>query len=666
MRKIVLTLMIVAFLACPAMAQRYRQMQLTIVDEFGDPVTNIDEIEIYDAGTSDTSTIYPRRDGGTMTNPITTDSTASTFSQSLGQVTWFQAAASYKVTITEDGASQSLTIDNITSSDTRFPWYVNYIGEAATLQVTDDTTLDLGTSDDFYVDWDNANSKLIIASAADGGRWDIGLAAVHTDIYWHTGAAITSDYVLFDEGSHVVDFIDVDLMIDDEAILYFGSGDDVSFDYDHSNNDLDVLSAGDLDLISWGATGAGYDQEWWGEAAGDNVLFDVSENEFYFTDIDIMLDDDGDLIFGDGEDFVIDSDTDKTLDFTPAAASDDYIVNLGLDQSGVDLKLFGTTTGAYMLWDASANALWLDKSDIAFSETDGLLFGDALGTGDFRLDATSAVLTLAQVSVDTGTVVIGVDDHDIPITWHGEATGADIILTGDTILFDGIDMTFEDADVLKFGDAGADGTIQSDGTNIDVDINAALTLGDGGTSHYANIAPDGEITLVGTAKVTKNHQLPISVGGGTATVSALTGAPSIDFNADGEIAYVSFQVPNDWDAASDMTIVAMIKNEIAETDGDDIEIICTVKGIADGEAHTDAGQTVTMALDMTGGDEGQNYVNKITGTIDYNEASHPIAAGDTVIIKAVISLGAGTEPTGPQHIIDWWIEYTADKLGTAT
>ena len=96
MRKIVLTLMIVAFLACPAMAQRYRQMQLTIVDEFGDPVTNIDEIEIYDAGTSDTSTIYPRRDGGTMTNPITTDSTASTFSQSLGQVTWFLQSYHYR------------------------------------------------------------------------------------------------------------------------------------------------------------------------------------------------------------------------------------------------------------------------------------------------------------------------------------------------------------------------------------------------------------------------------------------------------------------------------------------------------------------------------------------------------------------------------------------
>jgi len=463
--------MIVAFLACPAMAQRYRQMQLTIVDEFGDPVTNIDEIEIYDAGTSDTSTIYPRRDGGTMTNPITTDSTASTFSQSLGQVTWFQAAASYKVTITEDGASQSLTIDNITSSDTRFPWYVNYIGEAATLQVTDDTTLDLGTSDDFYVDWDNANSKLIIASAADGGRWDIGLAAVHTDIYWHTGAAITSDYVLFDEGSHVVDFIDVDLMIDDEAILYFGSGDDVSFDYDHSNNDLDVLSAGDLDLISWGATGAGYDQEWWGEAAGDNVLFDVSENEFYFTDIDIMLDDDGDLIFGDGEDFVIDSDTDKTLDFTPAAASDDYIVNLGLDQSGVDLKLFGTTTGAYMLWDASANALWLDKSDIAFSETDGLLFGDALGTGDFRLDATSAVLTLAQVSQDTGSMIIGASDHDLPVKWWGETSTAYFQLTGDDVVVEGMSLCLGDSDQLQFGDAIGTGDIKvyASGTDLIID-----------------------------------------------------------------------------------------------------------------------------------------------------------------------------------------------------
>jgi len=367
MKKLILTLMILTVLACPAMGQRYRQMQLTIVDEFGDPVTNIDQIEIYNAGTAVEKTIYPTRAGGTMTNPITTGSTASTFSQSLGLVTWFQAAASYKVTIVEDGASQSLTIDNITSSVVRFPWYVNYIGEAATLQVTDDTTLDFGTSDDFYFDWDVGNTKLVMAPAGDAYRWDIGIAAVHTDIYWHTGAAITSDYVLFDEGSAVVDFIDVDLMMDDEAVMYFGSGDDVSIDYDSANDDLVVLSSGDLDLIIWGASTTGFDQQWFGAAAGDSILLDVSENELYFTDIDIMLDDDADLIFGDGEDWVIDSKVAYTLQLTPLGDETQAKIIVGATTAGSDLKVWGTTGSDYMEWDASADLFTIVGDEVALT-----------------------------------------------------------------------------------------------------------------------------------------------------------------------------------------------------------------------------------------------------------------------------------------------------------
>lgn len=515
MKKILFTLLVIAMLACPAMAQRYRQMQLTIVDEGGDPVTNIDQIEIYDAGTSTASTIYPTRAGGTMVNPITTSSTASSFVQSLGQVTWFQAAASYKVTIVESGASQSLTIDNMTSSDTRFYWYVNYIGEAATLQVTDGTTLDFGTSDNFYFDWDAGNTKLILASAADAARWDIGLAAVHTDIYWHTGAAITDDYVFFDEGSANVFFKDVDLVLDSSAVLFFGDSSDMSINYDESNNDLDVLSTSALDEISWGATGDGYDQIWHSTTAGDYMLFDYSEDALLLEDMSLSLgdaervllggtvgtgsmfisvtsdvmeigqvaaltgsltfgnDDDGvdvtfygdsasqkawwdasgdewffganaegvdvtwygdiassymkwdetaethgamifeaaDLhmmdadyvIFGDGSDFKIHSTTALKLNITPAAATDDFEVLFGSDQSGMDIKAFAKTASEYIHWDASADSLTV-VGDLALFTMTGT-------TVPFRVDATGTVSSGNAIELETtdGKVLINAD-----------------------------------------------------------------------------------------------------------------------------------------------------------------------------------------------------------------------------------------------------------------
>ena len=161
---------------------------------------------------------------------------------------------------------------------------------------------------------------------------------------------------------------------------------------------------------------------------------------------------------------------------------------------------------------------------------------------------------------------------------------------------------------------------------------------------------------------TRNIQLPLMVGGGDVTISMITGAPSIDFNADEEFALVSFQVPNDWNAASDLTLKAMVQNEIAEDDGDDVSFTCTVHGIADGETGADLGQSVALALNLTGGDQAINKVNLVSGTIDYDDATYPIAAGDTVIVRIMANLGAGTECTGPLHIVNWYVEYQAYRL----
>jgi hypothetical protein len=376
------------------MAQRYRQFELTIVNEFGEPVTNIDQIEIFDAGTSDDATIYADRAGTlSMTNPITTSSTNSTFVQSLGYVRWFQAAATYKVTITESGASQSFTSDNRDSTDSRFAWFADYIGEAATLQTSDTADLDIGTDDDFVHDWDNANSIYIIYPSADGGRLDFGKSAVHTDIYMHAGDT-TTDYVFFDEGSLALNMVDIDLQLDDEAKLTFGDSQDVTFEYDESGNDLDITSTTALDEISFGATGDGYDLKWWSTTSGDYVLFDYSADAVLFEDVELFL--------GDGE---------------------------------------------------------------------GLYFGDTVGTGDFKISDESDVLTIAQVVADTGEVAFGASGTDVPTKWHAETAGDFLYITGDDVQLEDVSLCLADSTQLQFGDPLGTGDIKvyASGTDLIID-----------------------------------------------------------------------------------------------------------------------------------------------------------------------------------------------------
>ncbi len=173
------------------------------------------------------------------------------------------------------------------------------------------------------------------------------------------------------------------------------------------------------------------------------------------------------------------------------------------------------------------------------------------------------------------------------------------------------------------------------------------------------------ITGISDASCIRNIRLPLTTGSGTSNLELWNGFNSINFDADGETAYVFFPVPEEWDEASDMTFVAKVGNEIAEDDGDDISYTALIRAYGDGEAASDAGQSVAMTLNLTGGDEAINFVNEITGTIDYDHGTYPLAAGDVVCIEVTVNLAGGGECTGPLHIIGWWIEFTADSLGSA-
>lgn len=176
MKKLILLSLLV--LAASVHGASLRQIQLEIVDEFWQPVTNITQISVFNIGTSTATTISSDRAGAiSMVNPITTSSTNTTFDQSLGFVRWFQRAPGYKVTITD--GTRTLTIDNRTGSVTRFPWFANYIGTAASLSIGDDQTFTVGSDSDAVLSWVNASDILNWIPNVDGVDFNIGSTTVN-------------------------------------------------------------------------------------------------------------------------------------------------------------------------------------------------------------------------------------------------------------------------------------------------------------------------------------------------------------------------------------------------------------------------------------------------------------------------------------------------------
>ena len=224
------------------------------------------------------------------------------------------------------------------------------------------------------------------------------------------------------------------------------------------------------------------------------------------------------------------------------------------------------------------------------------------------------------------------------------------------------DLTMDADKRIYFRDTGLSIHSSGDGV-IQIVTDGTIRFGDG--TNDLVISSDGTLTLEGTAKVTAKVAFPIATGGGTANREIFLGASTINFDADGETCYVACQVPDEWDGASDLTIVLMVANEIAEDDGDDVSFTGQVRSYADGATMGAAGQTVAFLQDLTGGDQAINVINRVTGTIDYGHGTYPVAAGGCLVIELTANLGDGTECTGPLHIVAWWMEYTKSKLGTA-
>lgn len=258
-------------------------------------------------------------------------------------------------------------------------------------------------------------------------------------------------------------------------------------------NRLDMIPDNDGAILGIG-DGTTQADVYFYKSSTDWMFFDEGNGILEMVNIDIDLDDASLLTFGTGNDFEVYSDTANILEFDPAAAGNEIRFGTAYDDAVV-MTWYSDTDGDTVVFDEENVMVEFEDVSIALGDGTNILFGDTIGTGDFSLSSTSAVLTLAQIVADTGTVVIGANGTDIPITWYAETAGADVILTGDTFLLDGVDMTFEDGDFLKFGD-DSDWTFDSSTTKI-LDI-VPLTTDETSAIYIGAASAGADLKIFGT------------------------------------------------------------------------------------------------------------------------------------------------------------------------
>ena len=300
---------------------------------------------------------------------------------------------------------------------------------------------------------------------------------------------------------------------------------------------VDIDGAVQIDnTLTVGVNGTGYDVKFFGATSGQHLLWDQSADE-------LALVGDSKLSFHDaagGENIIATSDchleinagttldiTAPTVDINAAtslnvdgATQINNTVTVGENDTGYDVKFFGATASAFMLWDQSEDDLVLagvsnlsiDNTDDSSSTTTGSFHTDGgagiakklfVGT-DLDVDGTSnldAVDIDGAVQIDA-TLTVGVDDTGYDVKFFGATASAfllwdqsedDLILSGVAAL--SIDTT-TDATNTTSGSFHTDG-----GVGIAKKLYVGTDLDVNGTANLDAVDIDGAVQIDGTVTV---------------------------------------------------------------------------------------------------------------------------------------------------------------------
>tara|TARA_Y100001936_G_scaffold17423_1_gene14756 strand:+ start:3907 stop:7050 length:3144 start_codon:yes stop_codon:yes gene_type:complete len=429
--------------------------------------------------------------------------------------------------ITTNANTHTTTIADGAADEGRaiFLKYTGDLDSDCTITIAPNTVNKLWLIENATGDSGSSGPYNIIISQGSGANITIGngkVAAVFTD-----GAG---------SGAAVLDaFADLELMtsltVGTDAIV----GDDLTLKSDAAvlgfgaDTDVTLTHVADTGLLLNSTMAIQFNDASQYINAPSNAILDINatdEIELNATAIDLngTLDVSGTITVAGNADLNGDLDVDGTTNLDAVdidgAVQIDSTVTVGVDDTGYDVKFFGDTASAYMLWDTSTD-------DLVLAGAAGIdLAGDLDVDGTTNLDVVdidgavdmASTLTLAGNADFNGDLdVDGTTNLDV-VDIDGAVDMATTLTLGGNADFNG-DLDVDGTTNLDNTDV--DGTLVVDGSNISLDSTSTLNIDNSNTSNGITIgtATSGVPVSIGhtTSEVTVNDNLTVT---GTLTLGS--------------------------------------------------------------------------------------------------------------------------------------------------
>jgi hypothetical protein len=332
------------------------------------------------------------------------------------------------------------------------------------------------------------------------------------------------------------------IQLNDSKILYIGSSQDISVQWDAT--DLLIDGAAADTVLKIGATN-NQNVQVYGATATNYVLFDTDDSALNvtFEHFHLELQDNSYLRFGDSDDITIRW---NATDLLIEGAAADTVIKIGATNNQ-NVQIYAATATDYVLWDTDDTACaeihedfqitMMDDTPVNFGDSKDVSIDWKVGGGLYiEVVADNSVITVGDGTLNANLKLFGGDAaHFILFDCDGNTNGiwdfgADA---------NGIDVRFYGDTTAKYlmWDESANRAILVAGAALNVDDDSFITFGTGTTNA-------GDFKITGTsAPVLEITQ----VASGTGTITVGADGKGIDLTLYSETAssYYKFDQAND-------------------------------------------------------------------------------------------------------------------------